>query len=54
MEPVLRYERNGWLEGLEEQRAFFEKFADRLPAAIWREHERMERRLRAARPLATA
>jgi phosphoenolpyruvate carboxykinase (GTP) len=50
VEAALGYERNGWLTEIEEQRAFFEQFGDRLPAAIWEEHERTTRRLTAARP----
>jgi phosphoenolpyruvate carboxykinase (GTP) len=46
IEEALRPERDGWLNGLEEQRAFFDQFGARVPAAIWDEHARMERRLR--------
>jgi phosphoenolpyruvate carboxykinase (GTP) len=46
---ALSFERDGWLQGLSEQRTLFEQFGDRLPRAIWEEHERMERRLGAAR-----
>jgi len=45
VEAALTYEREGWLEELEQQRAFFEKFGDRLPAPILEEHERTTRRL---------
>ena len=48
VEAALSYERDPWLQGLEDQRAFFEQFGDRLPAPIWEEHEQMLRRLRAA------
>jgi phosphoenolpyruvate carboxykinase (GTP) len=47
VEAALEYERDGWLQGLGEQRAFFEQFGERLPAPIWDEHERMTRRLSA-------
>jgi phosphoenolpyruvate carboxykinase (GTP) len=42
---ALAIDRDGWLQGLSEQRDLFEQFGDRLPRAIWEEHERMERRL---------
>lgn len=42
---ALALDREGWLHGLSEQRDLFEQFGDRLPRAIWEEHERMERRL---------
>lgn len=45
LEEAFGYERDGWLTGLDEQRAFFEAFGDRLPVAIWEEHARMESRL---------
>jgi phosphoenolpyruvate carboxykinase (GTP) len=45
---ALAIDRDGWLQGLSEQRDLFEQFGDRLPRAIWEEHERMERRLGAA------
>jgi phosphoenolpyruvate carboxykinase (GTP) len=50
VEAVLSPERDGWLQGLDEQRAFFEPFGERLPATIWEEHEGMTRRLTAAGP----
>mgnify|MGYP001591587141 CR=1 FL=1 len=50
VEAVLSPERDGWLQGLEEQRTFFEPFGERLPAPIWEEHEGMTRRLTAAGP----
>ncbi len=50
VEAVLSPERDGWLQGLDEQRAFFEPFGERLPATIWEEHEKMTRRLTAAGP----
>ncbi|MDI6771722.1 MAG: phosphoenolpyruvate carboxykinase (GTP) [bacterium] len=37
---ALSYDREGWLQELEEQRALFEQFGERLPAAIWEEHTR--------------
>ncbi len=47
VEKALTYERDAWLQGLDEQRAFFEQFGERLPAPIWEEHEGMTRRLAA-------
>lgn len=47
-EAALTYERDGWLQGLDDQRTFFEQFGERLPAPIWEEHTRMTRRLTAA------
>jgi phosphoenolpyruvate carboxykinase (GTP) len=48
VEAALGHETEGWLHGLEEQRGLFERFGDRLPRALWEEHERMRRRLAAA------
>ncbi|MDR7419576.1 MAG: phosphoenolpyruvate carboxykinase (GTP) [Armatimonadota bacterium] len=45
VEEALSVEREGWLLGLEEQRTLFERFGERLPSAIWEEHDAMLRRL---------
>ncbi len=45
VEAALSFDRDGWLKGLEEQRTTFERFGERVPAAIWHEHEQMTRRL---------
>jgi phosphoenolpyruvate carboxykinase (GTP) len=45
VDAALTYERDGWLEDLAEQRAFFARFGERLPSAIWEEHERTGWRL---------
>jgi phosphoenolpyruvate carboxykinase (GTP) len=46
VEEALSLEREGWLLGLEEQHALFERYGDRVPAAIWQEHRDMLRRLK--------
>lgn len=38
---------NLWFEEAEMQRAFFQRFGDRMPAALWQEHEALVSRVRA-------
>jgi phosphoenolpyruvate carboxykinase (GTP) len=49
LEAALSYDRDPWLRGLDEQRAFFEQFGERLPRVIWSEHEAATERLTRAR-----
>jgi phosphoenolpyruvate carboxykinase (GTP) len=49
VEAALAVDRPGWVEGLDDQRAFLEQFGPRLPGAILTEHERTARRLGAGR-----
>ncbi|MBM3470288.1 MAG: phosphoenolpyruvate carboxykinase (GTP) [Armatimonadetes bacterium] len=42
---ALSYDREGWLQELEEQRTLFEQFGDRIPASIWEEHARTGREI---------
>ena len=37
---------NVWFEEAEMQRAFFQRFGDKMPAAIWQEHEALVERIR--------
>ncbi|MDQ7840866.1 MAG: phosphoenolpyruvate carboxykinase (GTP) [bacterium] len=43
---ALSYDREGWLQELEEQRTLFEQFGERLPASIWEEHARTGREIK--------
>jgi phosphoenolpyruvate carboxykinase (GTP) len=45
LDAALSFDRNGWLRGIDDQRALFERFGDRVPAGIWDELEQMTRRL---------
>jgi phosphoenolpyruvate carboxykinase (GTP) len=49
LEAALAVDRSGWVEGIGEQRAFFDQFGSRLPGPIRAEHERTAQRLGAGR-----
>jgi phosphoenolpyruvate carboxykinase (GTP) len=43
VDAALSYDRDEWLQALDELREFYEPFGSRLPAPIWEEHERTRR-----------
>jgi len=45
MEGLLSVNREGWKKAIEGQKEFFTKFGDRMPQAMWQEHEDLKRRL---------
>ncbi|TAL39377.1 MAG: phosphoenolpyruvate carboxykinase (GTP) [Spirochaetes bacterium] len=45
MEQLLSINNKEWIEDLRGHREFFQKFGDRLPAAIWEEYHALEQRL---------
>lgn len=45
MEKLLEVDRPGWKEATDGQNEFFTKFGDRMPQAMWQEHEDLKRRL---------
>ena len=47
MQHLLAVDRPGWLEAVEGQREFFQRFGDHMPKGIWEENEALARRLRA-------
>jgi phosphoenolpyruvate carboxykinase (GTP) len=47
VEAALGYDRDGWRQELEDERALFEQFGERLPVPIWEEHARLERQIAA-------
>ncbi|MCS6913197.1 MAG: phosphoenolpyruvate carboxykinase (GTP) [Myxococcales bacterium] len=55
MDKLLHVEPADWLEETERQRAFFQRFGDRMPKALWQEHAALRERLLAAlRPAQSA
>ena len=46
MDRLLHVDPRDWLEETERQRQFLDRFGDRLPRALWHEHEGLVRRLR--------
>jgi Phosphoenolpyruvate carboxykinase C-terminal P-loop domain len=47
MRQLLRVDRADWIEVVQGQRKYFEKFGDHLPAGIGKEHEALARRVAA-------
>jgi phosphoenolpyruvate carboxykinase (GTP) len=48
MRALLRVDRAEWIEAVQGQREFFEKFGDRVPSGIREEHEALARRVTAS------
>lgn len=48
LEQLLQVDVRGWLQETEASREFLERFGQRLPRALWREHHALVQRLRAA------
>jgi phosphoenolpyruvate carboxykinase (GTP) len=46
LQQLVAVDKEGWRNNLKSQREFFEKFGDRLPAAIKEEHDALDQRLR--------
>ena len=47
MDKLFSVDRNEWIEEIKGHKEFFEKFGERLPAAIWEEYRSLEKRLKA-------
>jgi phosphoenolpyruvate carboxykinase (GTP) len=45
MDELLRVDRHDWLDAVDDQRVWFEKFGDRLPTGIRAEHEALQQRV---------
>ena len=45
MEELLSVDREGWKHATEGQQEFFTQFGDRMPQAMWQEHDSLKRRL---------
>jgi phosphoenolpyruvate carboxykinase (GTP) len=45
MEDLLHVDPADWVADVEDSKGFFEKFGDKLPAELWKQHEQLAHRL---------